>query len=299
MHRPEQRVTPRRFAYVGLAAFLVALQACDQRDPTEFDAGPPAPTRSDASATDGAPPSAADAAHRPRTDSGSEPPGADAANGTDAGHPVVPIDAGSPALDYYPLVDGASWTYRHGGGTAWDEDVTLSELEFEGAPAFLLADSPGLDGTRSESILVRDESRVVRVHREEYAGEQLVLSVDYVPGFLRFDRVWLEQGVGSSEIYAYDRTEYDGLGQVVRAGPRSHEYTLEAFPTSVEVPAGRFDGCLRVHRSRVRAATDPVMSGDEDQFWFCPGVGKVREFDRISGQTEELVSCNVPGGACP
>lgn len=295
-----QRV-PRRLAYLGLGAILVLLQACNQRDPDAVGAGDSGPVRSDAGAMDAAANDAGDAgdAARPGMDSGSALPGADAASEPDSGDPITPVDAGPPELDFYPLVDGAEWLYRHGGGTAWDEEVTLSEVEYEGAPAFLLADSPGLDGTRSESILVRDATRVLRVHREEYTGDQLSLSADYVPGFLRFDRAWLEQDVGYSETSTYDRKEYDGLGQLVREGPRGHEYTLEAFPTSVEVLAGRFDGCLRVHRSRIRAVADPVMSGDEDQFWFCPGVGKVREFDRITGQSEELVSCSIPRGACP
>jgi hypothetical protein len=37
---------------------------------------------------------------------------------------------------------------------------------------------------------------------------------------------------------------------------------------------------------------------DNKRFWFCPGIGKVREEDD-AGKVEELVECDVPGGRCP
>jgi hypothetical protein len=86
---------------------------------------------------------------------------------------------------------------------------------------------------------------------------------------------------------------------VTRDAPRMHTYVVEAEGISVTVPAGEIDDCIRIHRSRVRAAGQAVMEGDEDLFWFCDGIGKVREEDMVSGQTEELVSCDVPAGKCP
>jgi hypothetical protein len=68
----------------------------------------------------------------------------------------------------------------------------------------------------------------------------------------------------------------------------------------VTVPAGTFDDCLRVRRVRVRGSASSNSSDDDDKvFWFCAGIGKVKELSEIGGGTEELVSCDIPGGLCP
>jgi hypothetical protein len=74
---------------------------------------------------------------------------------------------------------------------------------------------------------------------------------------------------------------------------------VEKLHDSVSVPAGKFDDCMRVRRERIRG--NPAKSADDDDkvFWFCPGIGKVKELSEIGGGTEELVSCKIPGGLCP
>jgi hypothetical protein len=202
--------------------------------------------------------------------------------------------------DYYPLADGATWTYRHvGGSTTWDEIVMQSATDYEGAPAVLLVDNAGPSGTHSETVLQEEGTRISRVFREELTGTTLELTTEYDPGFLRYDRAWEGQQAGYSETYSYQRTESDGTGQVTGEADRSHRFTVEALNETVTVPAGEIPNCMRVRRERVRAAGDMPADDDIDQFWFCAGIGKVLEANEVTGQREELVSCDVPGGACP
>ena len=202
--------------------------------------------------------------------------------------------------DFFPMVDGASWTYAHtGGSTPWDEEVSLTSMEYEGEPAMLLADSEGPSGSRSESVLRARGDDVVRVHKEVFFGEALDISVDYDPGFTRFRPAWLSEKVGFTETLSYERTEFDSDGEMTRMGMRTHRFTIEATSVTVDVPAGRLVNCLQLLRERIRAAGDALVEGDVKQFWFCPGVGKTKEIDQVSGKIEELIRCDIEGGECP
>jgi hypothetical protein len=206
---------------------------------------------------------------------------------------------GVPAADFYPVTNGSHWVYRHNGGTPWDEKVDLTTTKYKGHSAYLLQDSAGPSGTHGKTILSRQGDRILRIHRDEYDGDDLTTSTDYDPGFVRFSYAWPRAKVGSVETLSYTREERDALGEVTADGNRSHTYTIKSHDAAVSVPAGDFEDCLEVVRSRVRMPGQSAGEGDEDAFWFCPGVGKVREQDLLTGETEELVSCDVPGGDCP
>jgi hypothetical protein len=137
------------------------------------------------------------------------------------------------------------------------------------------------------------------VFREEFTGATLELTTEYDPGFLRYDRAWQDKAAGFSEVATYQRVEYDGTGQVTGEADRSHTFTVEALDDMVSVPAGEIPNCMRVRRERVRAAGEMAADDDIDLFWFCAGIGKVLEENQATGQREELVSCDVPDGACP
>jgi hypothetical protein len=128
------------------------------------------------------------------------------------------------------------------------------------------------------------------VYREELNDDELQATAAYDPGFVRFDHAWVMRADGYEETLSYNRVERDAEGTVTANGARSHDYTIEAHDDTVTVPAGTFEDCLRVRRSRVRTGNAAPVEGDEDLFWFCPNVGKVREQDTVSLETEELVS---------
>ncbi len=243
----------------------------------------------------------ADDSGAPLADSGardaSEPePAEDGGLDGDAGRE----DAGLVDSAYYPLSDGASWVYRHSGGASdWDENVALEASEYEGAPAFRLTDTPGPSGKHSESVLTQVGNRVSRVYRDEYAGGALSLIAEYDPGFIRFDYAWTTRTAGFSEVISYSRVERDAQGTITAEGTRSHRYTVEAIAETITVPAGELHDCIRIRRERVRAAGVAAVEGDDDRFWFCPGIGKAREEDQVTLKKEELVSCDIPDGGCP
>ncbi|MDH5674886.1 MAG: hypothetical protein OEZ06_22340 [Myxococcales bacterium] len=203
--------------------------------------------------------------------------------------------------DFYPLVDGASWRYEHKNldGETWTEEVTLEAVDFEGEPAFLLADSPGPSGSNSESVLQKDGDAILRVHKEVLFDGSVSEAVDYDPGFIRFDAAWLEFEEGQEQSYGYERTQLDGNGVAMPTEMREHRYTLVNSDAVVEVPAGDFSGCLEIRRKRVRESGDIPGAGDDKTFWFCDGIGKVKEYEAATGKNEELLDCDVPGGACP
>lgn len=210
-------------------------------------------------------------------------------------------DAGdiAPRGDYYTLTDGAHWVYRHFGAGVWDEEVELRQTTHQGEVAFALSDNVGPNGTRGTSILVLNGNRVLRVAHDEFSDNELEARTTYDPGFVRFDAIWLEQSVGFTETLNYRRIQYSPDGVVLADGNRSHRFTLLSISAVAEVVAGRFDDCIQVLRSRVRDPGVEKREGDEDMFWFCPGVGKVLEEDQFTGEREELVTCEISGGACP
>jgi hypothetical protein len=207
---------------------------------------------------------------------------------------------GAAEADYYQLTEGASWTYRHvGGSSTWDEVVMQSATQYQGASAVLLIDNAGPSGSHSETVLQAEGTRISRVFRDELIGSTIELSTEYDPGFLRYDRAWEDESPGYAQTYTYARVEFDGTGQVVGEAERSHTFTVEALNDSVTVPAGTIEQCLRVRRERVRGSGDAPADDDVDLFWFCAGIGKVLEENQATGEREELVACDVPGGNCP
>jgi hypothetical protein len=288
---------PASIALALLAGTFVPACGDDDDDASEHDAGRP-----DGGDHGGRDASTADGGGHAITDAGKhdagDTPGTCQLSCDDAG--AEEDDAGSaPDADFYPTADGASWVYRHGGATPWDEQVELTHTQYKGHAAFALSDSAGPSGTHGKAILVKKGAMIMRVHRDELEGGALKTTTDYDPGFVRYSEAWATAKIGSVETLGYTRVERDETGEITAEGSRSHTYTIKSRSASVSVPAGDFDGCLEVLRSRVRMPGQSAGEGDEDAFWFCPGVGKVREEDQATHETEELVRCDVPGGACP
>ncbi len=55
-----------------------------------------------------------------------------------------------------------------------------------------------------------------------------------------------------------------------------------------------YSNCLKVRRSKDWAAAESAEDAQEKLYWFCPGVGKVREQNVDSGNFEELVEYSLP-----
>jgi hypothetical protein len=209
--------------------------------------------------------------------------------------------AGSVAEDYYPMVAGSTLIYRHSGDTTpWDDKTEVSDTaDWKGSEAYLTKGSPDQKGETSENTIIRTGSKVLRAHKQEFKAGVAQGTVDYEPGFLRFDSAWTKVAEGHAEQVSYKRIEKTAAGSVIAEDNREHTFTVEKLHESVTVPAGKFDDCMRVRRERIRGNAANSSDDDDKVFWFCPGIGKVKELSEIGAGTEELVSCKIPGGLCP
>jgi hypothetical protein len=210
-------------------------------------------------------------------------------------------DVESVAGDYYPMVAGSTLTYRHSGDTSpWDDKTRVSATKVGGDDAYLTEGAPDPKGETSRNTIIRIGTRILRSHKQEFKAGVAQGKIDYEPGFIRFDAAWVDVDDGFSENIAYTRIEKTAADSVIAQDAREHTWTVEKRSDSVSVPAGDFDDCLRVRRTRIRGSASANTSDDDDKlFWFCAGIGKVKELSEISGSDEELVSCDIPGGLCP
>ncbi|MEE9383127.1 MAG: hypothetical protein V3V08_06905 [Nannocystaceae bacterium] len=202
----------------------------------------------------------------------------------------------------YPLVPGSSWVYRHTnatGNVTGLEFVNLSATmwtDFQGnqREAFLLADEEDGAGRASRSYIIRDGSAALRVHKEVATKGVVELEVDYNPGFLRADDAW-KSGPGPAVGWSYTRTAIGTAleGEQPDVDERSHDYKVIAVDVEITVDAGTFN-CVHVRRTR----TSGNQEGEVVNYWFAPGVGKVKEHrdNSVDGVSEELLDAvMVPG----
>lgn len=226
-----------------------------------------------------------------------DPGNSDSGDEKDAGD----TPSGSVAEDYYPMVAGSTLTYRHSGDSSpWDDKTEVSAAAPSGdSTAYLTKGAPDPKGETSQNTIIRMGSKLLRAHKQEFKAGVAQGTVAYEPGFLRYDAAWAKVKDGHAEQVTYKRIEKTAAGSVISEDDREHTFTVEKLHDSVTVPAGTFDDCMKVRRERVRG--NPAKSADDDDkvFWFCPGIGKVKELSEIGGGTEELVSCKIPGGLCP
>lgn len=200
---------------------------------------------------------------------------------------AAPPDAPGAEGDYYPMVDGSVAIYRHSNDGGWDETVTLSS---DGDGVFSELDTPSPDGKHTESIQEVDEhGSVWRTAKSDYVDGELDISVVYAPGFVRFDPAWLGLEPNESVRIAYDRTETPAGGVPDTTRDRAHIYTSYGYET-VTVLGKSYHDCLVIRRERDYQDTLGNSEDQQKQFYFAPGVGKVREVNLDSGSTEELVS---------
>jgi hypothetical protein len=199
---------------------------------------------------------------------------------------------------YHPLVPGAFWEYAH---SDWTERVEVSAGTFEGAPAFIMSDSPNpSDNLRSDSIIVEQDGRVLRMTKDEYleAGDTSLprSSTTYGVGFTRFNAAWAEAEIGFRESPEYIRIETPASGVPRPAESRKHSFEVISLSEQVATPAGTFD-CLRIQRTKDwEAEEDGVELEDAETktFWFARGVGKVQERNEESMNVEILTAFDIP-----
>jgi hypothetical protein len=209
-------------------------------------------------------------------------------------------DSESVADDFYPMVAGSALTYRHSGdGSPWDDKTQITATKVDGEDAYISEGAPDQKGETSKNTIIRIGTQILRSHKQEFKAGVAQSTVEYAPGFIRFDAAWVDKAEGFEENISYKRTEKTAAGSVIGEDDREHTWTVEKKSDSVSVPAGDFEGCMRVRRTRIRGNPANASDDDDKVFWFCAGIGKVKELSEIGGGDEELVSCDIPGGLCP
>jgi hypothetical protein len=241
--------------------------------------------------------------------------GAKAGSGGSGGTGGSKTDAGSgganstllkagAADSHFPLVDRATWTYRHEypqnpGKTPWDEIANMHATTYMDKPAFILEDEEDAQGERSASTMVIDGNRILRVYKQVKVADQEAFNTTYDPGFLRYDEAWADfSGDPIKETYKSVQTcVMASTASKCAPGAIKRETTVHTFKVldehaEITVAAGKFD-TVQIERINIG---DPDITGDEEtkHFWYAKGVGKVRELDVENGATEELSSFDIP-----
>jgi hypothetical protein len=216
--------------------------------------------------------------------------------------PPAPAPNEPAQKPYYPLVDGATWSYQH---SDWVEKVTATAMPGGGEPTFLVSDSPNpKDKLRSDSIVVVTEGRAARVSKEEYqidgATAVLTSSVTYGVGFTRFNEDWAKQPVGYKETPEYVRIETPPGGTPKAPEQRRHTFEVISLSQQVVTAAGTFDDCIEIKRTKDWQAEEEGVDASDaatKTYWFAPGVGKVQERNEDTGSTEVLTDFEIPAAS--
>jgi hypothetical protein len=225
---------------------------------------------------------------------GQDPPPGDADSGeTGEAEPEPAYPEGTEETSYFPLVDGATWTYNKqnfAGQVTSMELMTAESDVWDGKDVIIMTDSPSLFGNFTQGYIYRDGTAATRIHKVATNTDTGVYSlVDYDPGFMRADDGW--DTVGEVGELTYERIETavpDGIPDVEMRG---HKWTVVSLTEAVTVPAGTFS-CIHIIRER----TTGPSAGEKVEFWYAAGVGKVREENPADQHIEELKEFNIPGG---
>lgn len=206
-----------------------------------------------------------------------------------------------PAGDrLFPLGEGHAWSYRV--TTVIDEDGTsqrsVHEVRnrgrdtFDGEPAWRRRT---LDG--NDYWLRVDETGIYRVASKNALDVAPRADADrrYV---LRLPIAVGTRWEASTLPYVLARTNElpHALKHVVQ--PLSMAYRIDALDERVEVPAGRFEGCVRVAGTAlIRLYSDELRQWRESPLntleWYCPAVGLVRLERQEPSPTKFMVGGSI------
>src|SRR5438552_7550690 len=187
---------------------------------------------------------------------------------------------------YFPLPDGATWTYNVSDGTTSSTETrtVAGTRSFNGAQVKIIRDQTG-----SENYFTNDDAGV-RVHGALFVdpvnGNETDTYSPPVP-FAARDSVMGTQVSGSGTATGVQGSTTFTLN-----------YTSASTPLAIEtvtVPAGTFTNAVHVRLTISYSGVVSYSTTLDD--WLVAGVGSVREVttDPVNGPTTwELISYNVP-----
>jgi hypothetical protein len=180
-----------------------------------------------------------------------------------------PPGSGAPRT-YYPLAPGSMWTYRASGsaassGVEGSGRATISNLaarELDGKSATLQRLGMQFGALRQFSgyglvYVAEDQSGVYKLAEQRSVGAEP--KIGRTPDYILKEPV----KVGNSWPASVDSPlGYSAPG----------EATIESTDETVDVPAGGFEHCVRVHTVGISKGS----MGEESYKWFAPSVGLVK-----------------------
>jgi hypothetical protein len=189
------------------------------------------------------------------------------------------------AEGWFPLAAGQHWAYavqteRENGPVEREQWLLSTHGEespagLAGGPAWRRRSDSGVD-----YWLRSDASGIYRVASKSDVEDQA--RPDPAPRYV----LKAPYSVGTewqASTVAYLLQRKDAFPREIRHSqpPVPMRYRIEARDEAVEVPAGRFEGCLRVRgEAQLRLFADPVQGWRDLPLvtleWYCPGVGLVR-----------------------
>lgn len=194
---------------------------------------------------------------------------------------------------HYPLLAGASWEYQvvDVNGVELRKEIVeaTKDPDAKDGVQIILTDNEDSEGERTKSKIRRIGQGAFRVHKDILVSGEIAESVDYDPGFVRFDEAWTKLSKGESRDYSYERSTSLEKGKEEQRG---HRYTVKGKEVKIKVPAGVFT-CVHISRERLTGAS----AGEIVEYWFAPGVGKVREKRLATGKEELLIRFTPPSKA--
>jgi hypothetical protein len=190
-----------------------------------------------------------------------------------------------PSDPYFPLPDGATWTYSYSSpqaGTWTQTDTVVGSGAFNGSTVKIVRDNFG-----NETYYTND-AQGVRLHGQLFPGEETDTYTPPVPLAAQDATIGAAiNGAGTVIV----QIGVDGFGV---------SYSSTATPVGFEnvtVPAGTFASALRV-QVVINYSFGEVNWYQSTEVWLAPGIGIVKHtlFDSFDGYTEnaELVSYNIP-----
>jgi hypothetical protein len=211
------------------------------------------------------------------------------AAGCGSSEPMATPDSGVLVGELLPLKAGNSWTFQvtdsMGMVTKKTQTVMPQELVGGMGPhkdkmAFKLVTKKHEGMTmvdETDSWQGREGTLVLRYRELSYhATTGLVEQEEYwQPAKLRVDESTKHRSADASWLEIYQETKLP-VGSVSSTAEQHDLWTVLYASQSVTVPAGKFD-----------AIVIQKVAGTVKNYWFVPGIGKVKE---TGDQTEELES---------
>ena len=197
--------------------------------------------------------------------------------------------------DYYPIKVGDYWEYKEtnvkGEIITLRYEVTKKQTKkFKYGTGeidvFIVENTfPGKSDEKRIQYIEDNGTRVIRHRHEILEGPATETKTrNWTPGFLRLDRSKLSEGKQWKEDYERYTDTLDGSN--VKKETVSYIFKVESLNTEVTLSAnGKSYTCLRLKR------TDTV-SGEVKEYYYAPGIGKVKEVTE-GDKTEELSASNL------